>query len=82
MDQNTSIHKNRHLVKSTGKYINGDFSFTKTHMKDHEMSPKITKDHEISEIISDKMLPKIMKMRSPKIIKNVSFNMMTFHDIC
>ncbi len=50
-------------------------------MKDREMSPKIIKDHEISEIISDKMSPKIMKMRSPKITKNVSFNMMTFHDI-
>ncbi len=50
-------------------------------MKDHKMSPKITKDHEISEIISDEMSPKIMKMRSPKITKNVSFDMMTFHDI-
>ncbi len=45
------------------------------------MSPKITKDHEMSEIISDKMSPRTMKMRSPKITKNFSFNMMTFHDI-
>ena len=27
-------------------------------MKDHETSPEITKDHEISQIISDKMSPK------------------------
>ena len=51
------------------------------HKEDHKMSSKIIEGHETSETISCKMSPKIMKVISPKIIKNVSFNMIIFHDI-
>ena len=51
------------------------------HKEDHKMSSKIIEGHETSETISCKMSPTIMKIVSPKIIKNVSFNMIIFHDI-
>ncbi len=53
-------------------------------MNAHERSRNVIKNHRRSWKLWNNLLQnvtKIMKIRSPKIIKNVSFNMIIFHDI-
>ena len=66
------------ILNESWKNENGCFSFSENHIKDHQKSPKITNDHEISGAKNHQKSWKWDHQRSSKMFH---FNMMIFHDI-